>query len=218
MITTIRSAGFVTVRVMPAGPWRGLSARVGVEVAVRRVAKLWLRVLAWGCWQVAGLRWRLTGEANIPSGPVIYAVKHQSSWETLILTLLLRQPAVVLKKELLSIPLFGTYLAKSGMIAVDREAGASALKEMVAEARQKIDEGRSVLIYPEGTRTPPGERRRYHPGVFALYRGLGVPVVPVALNSGLFWSKFTKKPGFVDVSFLPPVAEGMDRRSFLSGL
>ena len=219
MITTIRSAGFVAVQ-LTATLVIGIVCLPSLvsERAVRRVAKLWLRVMAWDCWWIAGLRWRLSGQETIPEGPVLYAMKHQSAWETLILAVLLKQPAFVLKKELLSLPLFGMYLAKSGMIAIDRQAGASALKQMVTEAQRAIAAGRSVVIFPEGTRTRPGESRRYHPGVFALYRGLGVPVIPVALNSGLFWSKFTKRPGIVDVAFLPAVEDGQDRRAFLSGL
>jgi 1-acyl-sn-glycerol-3-phosphate acyltransferase len=106
------------------------------------------------------------------------------------------------------------------MIPVDRQGGGSALKRMLRAARAAVAHGRSILIYPEGTRTPPGERRPYQPGVAALYGDLGVPVVPVALNSGLFWGRrsFHKKPGVITIEFLPPIAPGLPRREFMAEL
>jgi 1-acyl-sn-glycerol-3-phosphate acyltransferase len=138
----------------------------------------------------------------------------------LFLSCYLNYPAFVLKRELLSIPLFGWYLRKVGMIAVDRAAGASALRNMARQASEAFAEGRSILIFPEGTRVPPGESRPYHPGVAALYTQLKVPVVPVALNSGLFWGRrsFVKRPGTVTVQFLPPIPPGLDRKAFMREL
>ena len=134
--------------------------------------------------------------------------------------LLLDKPAYVLKRELIRVPLFGSYLKQCGMIPVDREGGGAALKQLLRAARTAVAQGRSILIYPEGTRTPPGERRPYHPGVAALYGDLGVPVVPVALNSGLFWGRraFHKKPGTITIEFLPPIAPGLPRREFMREL
>lgn len=132
----------------------------------------------------------------------------------------LRLPAYVLKRELMRIPLFGLYLRCAGMIPVDRTGGGGALKQMVAKARAAAAAGRHLLIYPAGTRTPPGERRAYHPGVAALYGQLDLPVVPVALNSGLFWGRraFMKRPGVITVEFLPPIPPGLPRKQFMAEL
>jgi 1-acyl-sn-glycerol-3-phosphate acyltransferase len=106
------------------------------------------------------------------------------------------------------------------MIPVDRQGRASALKRMLASARAAVAQGHPILIYPEGTRTPPGEQRPYHPGVAALYGDLGLPVVPVALNSGLFWGRrsFHKKPGTITIEFLPAIAPGLPRKAFMAEL
>jgi 1-acyl-sn-glycerol-3-phosphate acyltransferase len=134
--------------------------------------------------------------------------------------MLLHDPAVVLKKELLNIPVYGWYTRKTQMIAVDRTGGAKALKDMVAAAQRAAGQGRPIFIFPEGTRTAPGTEADYQPGVAALYKRLDLPVVPVALNSGLFWPRrsFLRKPGTIVVEFLPPIAAGMDRKAFMNVL
>lgn len=167
-----------------------------------------------------GLRHRVLGAEHRIAGPAIYAAKHQSAWDTLAFALLLDQPAYVLKQELMRVPLFGAYLRRCGMIPVDRQGGASSLKRLLADARAEVAQGRSILIYPEGTRTPPGERRPFHPGVAALYGDLGIPVVPVALNSGLFWGRrsFQKKPGRITLQFLPAIDPGLPRKAFMAAL
>src|SRR5262249_6735921 len=169
---------------------------------------------------IVGLGLRVRGGEHRATAPAIYAVKHQSAWDTLVFPLLLDKPAYVLKQELIRVPLFGSYLKQCGMIPVDRQGGGSALKQMLRAARSAVAQGRSILIYPEGTRTPPGERRPYQPGVAALYGGLGIPVVPVVLNSGLFWGRraFHKKPGTITIEFLPPIAPGLARREFMQEL
>jgi len=169
---------------------------------------------------VVGIDHRISGAENLPATPAIYAVKHQSAWETLFLSRYLNFPAFVLKKELLSIPLFGWYMKKSGMIAVDRKAGASALRSMARQATEALEGGRSILIFPEGTRVAPGQSQPYQPGVAALYGQLKVPVVPVALNSGLFWGRraFVKKPGTIMVEILPPIPPGLDRKAVMREL
>jgi 1-acyl-sn-glycerol-3-phosphate acyltransferase len=188
--------------------------------AVHRVGRLWVRVTLWLLALVVGLRHRMVGLENLPAGPAIVAPKHQSTWDTLIFALPLRLPAYVLKRELMRIPLFGLYLHCAGMIPVDRAGGGAALKRMVASAKAAAGAGRHLLIYPEGTRTEPGERRPYHPGVAALYGQLDLPVVPVALNSGLFWGRraFLKRPGTITVEFLPPIPPGLPRRQFIAEL
>src|SRR5215468_4352728 len=185
-----------------------------------RLGAFWVRISLALLRGLVGLDHRVVGLEHRLAGPAIYAAKHQSAWDTLVFPLLLDKPAYVLKQELIRVPLFGSYLKQCGMIPVDRQGGGSALKQMLKAARAAVAQGRSILIYPEGTRTPPGERRPYHPGVAALYGDLGVPVVPVALNSGLFWGRrsFRKRPGTITIEFLPPIAPGRPRREFMQEL
>jgi 1-acyl-sn-glycerol-3-phosphate acyltransferase len=168
----------------------------------------------------AGITHQVRGQHHLPDGPVILAVKHQSAWDTLAINLLVRDPAIVLKKELTRIPVFGWCLWRMRHIAVDREGGGAALKRMVRQARDRAAEGRPIVIYPEGTRTKPGTQRAYHPGVAALYSALDLPVVPVALNSGLFWPRRSLRmhPGTITVEYLPPIPPGLERRQFMREL
>src|SRR5260370_6344105 len=149
-------------------------------------AKLWITVVLWWLHVTCGLSHRLRGLENLPAGPMIIACKHQSWWETLAFTLLFNDIAIVLKRELLFIPIIGWAMARAGNIAVARGEGAAALRGLLNQAKAVIAQRRSIVIFPEGTRVSPGDKRPYHVGTAALYRQLGVPVVPVALNSGLF--------------------------------
>jgi 1-acyl-sn-glycerol-3-phosphate acyltransferase len=173
----------------------------------------WLRV-------TCRLTHRVGGLENMPSSPVIFACKHQSSWETLAFSRLFPNSATVLKRELLFIPVVGWAMARVGNIAVERGDGAQALRGLVRQARAAIADGRSILIFPEGTRTPVGSQRPYQVGTAALYRQLGVPVVPVALNSGLFWGRrqFIKWPGVIDVEVLSAIPPGLGREAFMATL
>jgi 1-acyl-sn-glycerol-3-phosphate acyltransferase len=188
--------------------------------AVQAAGGIWIDGTLWLLKHVAGIDYRVTGTEHLPSTPAIYASKHQSAWETLFLSRYLNFPAFVLKKELLSIPLFGWFLKRAGMIAVDRKGGASALRSMARQATETLESGRSILIFPEGTRVAPGQTKPYQPGVAALYTQQKVPVVPVALNSGLFWGRraFIKKPGTIVVQILPPIPPGLDRKAFMRDL
>lgn len=167
-----------------------------------------------------GLGCRELGLEHFPHGPAIIAAKHQSAWETLFLSRRLDRPAFILKRELLSIPLFGWFLRKAGMIAVDRSGKAAALKQMVRDANRAFAEGRQIIIFPEGTRVAPGVHKPYQPGIAALYGQLNVPVVPVALNSGLYWGRqaWTKKPGRILIEYLPAIPPGLDRKAFMAEL
>ncbi|HTR85048.1 MAG TPA: lysophospholipid acyltransferase family protein [Reyranella sp.] len=181
---------------------------------------VWIRfVLGW-LKLTCGLDHRITGLENIPRGPVLIASKHQSSWETLAFGLLFDDAAIVLKRELLFIPIVGWAMARAGNIAVARGDGASALRGLVRQAKDCAAQGRAVLIFPEGTRVAPGHTKPYQVGVAALYRQLGVPVVPVALNSGRFWGrrKWIKRPGTIQVQVLPPIAPGLRREAFMETL
>ena len=169
---------------------------------------------------VVGLSHEVRGREHRLERAALFAAKHQSAWDTLIFALLLDRPAIVLKQELLNVPLFGWYMRKCRMIPVDRKGRAKALKQMSAAARDRAAAGRPILIFPEGTRVAPGQHRDYHPGVAALYGALGLPVVPVALNSGLYWGRrsFHKRPGRIVVEFLPPIPAGLERREFMGRL
>lgn len=164
----------------------------------------------------AGLRFTVRGHERLPEGSFLVAAKHQSAFDTFVFHMLFADPCFVLKKELLSIPLFGWYLQKHGMVAIDRKAGIRALKLLMTASEQVLERGSTVIIFPEGTRVPPGESRPYQPGVAAMYGALNRPVVPVALNSGLFWRRngFLKRPGDITVEILPAIQPGMDRRAF----
>lgn len=201
------AAGTVAIPAL-LGPWHW-SVTVG---------RLWGRGLVRAASILCGITWRVEGLENLPKGPCIVACKHQSAWETLFLPMILYRAAFVLKKELLSVPFVGWYMRHGRMISIDRSAGASALKLMLRQADQAVADGRPVIIFPEGTRTAPGVDAPYHPGVAALYNRLGdkAPVVPVALNSGVFWPRnaFLKKPGEIVVRILPPLPPGLDRRAF----
>lgn len=185
-----------------------------------RFVKLWSGGVLWLLRLCCGLGYEIRGREHIPDSPAIYAIKHQSAWETLALLTITPPLTAVLKKELLNIPIYGWYMRKLGMIPIDRSAGAGAMKKVIRRARVMLAAGRSFMIAPEGTRVPPGETRRYQPGVVALYKDLGLPVIPVALNSGLFWPKgrWIKPPGTVLIEFLPPVAPGLGKDALLETL
>lgn len=169
---------------------------------------------------IVGLSYEVRGWNNLPKGAIVVALKHQSAWDTLALWVLLENPAIVLKRSLTRIPVFGWYMKRGKAIVIDRKAGAKALRPMVAAARSAVAEGRPIAIIPEGTRTPIGAHQSYHPGVAALYTQLGLGLVPVALNSGLFWGRrsFVKRPGRIIVEFLPAIGPGLDRRHVMAEL
>ncbi len=206
--------------------WTAFMFLLSLPALLLPVGAVWTLGRIWVCGTVlllrilVGLTHEVRGIAHRPPGAALYAVKHQSAWDTLVFALLLDRPAIVLKKELLNLPLFGWYMRKCRMIPVDRKGRATALKRMAADARDRAAAGRPILIFPEGTRVAPGHRRPYQPGAAALYGALGLPVVPVALNSGLFWGRrsFHKLPGRIVVEFLPPIAPGLDRRIFMAEL
>lgn len=185
------------------------------------VETFWAHAMLWVLKVTVGLDFELRGRENLPQGPMILASKHQSAWETIAFAVALHDPVYVLKKELLHIPIYGWYLYKLDMIAIDRDAGVSSLKNLIRQARRVIGEGRKhIVIFPEGARVAPGERSPYQPGVAGLYGMLDIPVVPVALNSGLFWGrrKILKHPGTITLEFLPAIAPGMAREAFMTEL
>jgi len=181
---------------------------------------LWTRLILGGFQRIVGVRTELRGLERLPPEPVLVALKHQAMWDTVVIRKFLRDPALVLKKELLSIPFYGWYARKFGMIPVDRGAHASALRAMVRVVRERFAQGRSIVIFPEGTRARPGAANPYRPGVAALYRQMGCACVPVALTSGLCWprSGLGFHPGIIILEILEPIPPGLSRKEFMSQL
>jgi len=169
----------------------------------------WPRLAVWGARVICGIRWQTRGMENLPDGPVIILAKHQSAWETLFFPAYLpREVCFVYKRELHRVPFFGWGLALLRMIAIDRARGRDAFEQVVALGQQRLDEGRWPLLFPEGTRIPPGQTGRFKMGGALLASRTHTPVVPVAHNAGECWGRnaFVKKPGLVTVSFGPPIA------------
>ena len=193
---------------------------VAPRVVFAAVATSWMFVMLVITRYVLGIDYVIKGAEHRPKGAVIYAAKHQSAWDVIAFKVLVSDCAYILKRELYWIPLWGWYVWRCGMIGVDRDGGGAALKSMVKSSMEVLKSGRSIVIFPQGTRTPPGEDRPYLPGIAALYSRANTTVVPVALNSGLFWPrrKFQKFPGTITVEFLPPIPPGLKRRDFMKTL
>lgn len=178
--------------------------------ALRSYAMAWVGLMAWSARWILGIRVRIEGE--IPQGPAIFAGKHESLFEALELSRLLGSPATVMKRELAQIPLWGWAARRYGVIIVNRTANAAALRSMMKDAKAALAQGRSVLIFPEGTRVKPGEAPALRSGFAGLYRMLDLPVVPIAVRSGHVWPKHgIKKPGVITFRFEPVIPPGLPR-------
>jgi 1-acyl-sn-glycerol-3-phosphate acyltransferase len=189
------------------------------KIAVRALQH-WARTSLWLLRAICGIEVEVRGRENIPHGAALVASKHQSLLETFAILPLLDDPAMVLKHELSYFPFFGWFIFKFRMIRVRRDAGPSALKKMIRDAKAAAQMGRQIVIFPEGTRRPPDAPPDYKPGAVALYLSLGLPCAPVALNSGLYWPrrKFLRYPGTVIIEFLPTIPAGLSRKEFTSCL
>jgi len=187
--------------------------------AFMAVAKSWGRTTNALMW-VAGIRVEFRGLEKIPPGSLLVASKHQSVWETAALLPLFDDPAYVFKRELGWIPIFGWYAIKSRMIPVDRGARAGAVAGMIARAKEEVARGRQIVIFAEGTRTAPGAPPAYKRGAARLYAALGVPCVPIALNSGLYWPrrKFLRYPGTIVLEVLDPIPPWLAAEEFATRL
>jgi len=166
---------------------------------------------------ICGIRVEVRGREHVPTGAALVAPKHQCMLDVFAQLGVLPAAAFVMKKELMLIPWFGWYAVRAGAVVVDRDAHASALRKLVREAKNRFTRNRQVVIFPEGTRTPPGEEGDYKPGVAALYRELGVPVHPVATNSGAHWPPhgFVRRPGVIVFEYLEPIPPGLKRADFM---
>jgi 1-acyl-sn-glycerol-3-phosphate acyltransferase len=182
--------------------------------------RAWARIVVALLRVIVGVRLELRGMEHIPPGACVIAAKHQSAFDTAVWLALLPAAAYVLKQELLSIPLYGWHARKARMIPVDRAGGGAALRRMLRAASAALAEGRQVVIFPEGTRTAPGQRVPYQPGVVAIAGAASVPVIPVATDSGRVWGRraFIKRPGVIRISVLPPLPPRLPRARLLSAL
>lgn len=184
--------------------------------AARRYAQMWGRVSIWLLRVVGGTTTEFRGLANVPPGPLLIAAKHQSTLETIALTIPYGRFAFVLKRELMWIPLFGWFLWRAGMVSIDRSKGGKTMAALNAAAAEAIADGRQLIVFPEGTRRPAGALPAYKQGLSHLYAALGVPCLPVALNTGLYWPRRSLRtlPGTAVIEMLPVIPAGLPRQEF----
>lgn len=203
----------VTIVLMIVGLPTLLIGRSGILA----LARLWGAVLLWLLKLICGLEVEFRGVENIPHGGALVAVKHQSFLETVALLKHIQDFAIILKRELTFVPIFGLYLLVSKQIAIDRAQGLKSLRKVVSATRPALADGRKVIIYPEGTRRPPGAPPDYKSGVAALYADGKAPCLPVAVNTGLFWKRrsFVRRPGVAVIEFLRPIRPGLGRAAFM---
>lgn len=181
--------------------------------------RFWVSVIFFLLKHITHLTFEVRGTP--PQEPVLIASKHQSAFETLVFYKILKRPVYFLKKELLSLPIGGWYLRKVGIIAVERKSRKKLpFKQLCHDVQTNLNQGNSLILFPEGTRSEVGKRIPYKPGISLFYKALHVNVVPVALNSGLFWGRrsFLKYPGCITIEFLPPIPPGQDTKEFLKKL
>lgn len=182
--------------------------------------RAWARAVIWLLRTCCRIEVRVSGYENLPLvGPVLIASTHQSAFDTAV-WMLLPRPAYVLKKELLTVPVFGGLMQPAGMIAVDRSAGARAIRDLIRDGQTAAADGRQVVIFPQGTRANPGEPRVIQPGVAALAGAMAAPVVPVVTDSGAHWGRnsFLKRPGTIHIVIGRPLPAGLARGTLVSAL
>jgi 1-acyl-sn-glycerol-3-phosphate acyltransferase len=182
------------------------------------VMEAWARVAAFGARWICGIKVEVRGLENLPDGPIMIASKHQSALDTVAPTLFTKRPVYVLKQELLDTPVFGWYCTQAGLIAIDRSGQMTALRKMIAQAKERFADGRPLIIFPEGTRQEIGAEPDYKIGVAGIYMMLGVPCVPMALNTGLVWPAkgIMRYPGTAVFEFLPVIPAGLKRAEFMA--
>lgn len=187
---------------------------------VMPLAMVWARLVLGGARVICGIRLVVAGREHLPSAEALIASRHQSAFDTLLWLTLVPHCCYVLKQELLRIPLFGGLVRRSGMIAIDRQGGAVALRQMVRQGERAVRERRQIVIFPEGTRAEPGRILPLHPGVAALAARTGLPIIPVVTDSGLHWGRraFRKRPGRIHVRILPPLNARGSHREVLTRL
>jgi 1-acyl-sn-glycerol-3-phosphate acyltransferase len=213
-MTVLRSALFTLALVLVTPPYAILALLTFPlpRLARYRIISGWSRLVLFLSRAIVGIDWKVEGEEHLPARPSVILAKHQSAWETLAFQKIFPPQVHVLKRELLWIPFFGWGLALMSPIAIDRSRGVAALRSMARRGRQRLEQGFWVVVFPEGTRVRPGERRAYQLGGAWLAAASGAPVVPVAHNAGLLWPRnaFLKRPGTVTVRIGPPI-DTLDR-------
>jgi 1-acyl-sn-glycerol-3-phosphate acyltransferase len=208
-MTGLRSGAFALALVLITPPYALLALATFPlpRMARYRIIAGWSRLAVWLAKAIVGIDWRVEGLENLPARPAVILSKHQSAWETMAFQLIFPPQVHVLKRELLWIPFFGWGLALMSPIAIDRSRGVAALRAIARRGRERLEQGFWVVVFPEGTRVRPGERRPYQLGGAWLAAASGAPVVPVAHNAGLFWPRnaFLKRPGTVIVRIGPTI-------------
>ena len=206
----------IIVRMLVLSPFYFLMPRKSAY----RIPKAWAASNNWLMAKIVGATFEIEGLENIPEGGCIFAPKHQSAWDTFALLPYQRDPVYILKRELMWIPLFGWYVAKQKMIPVNRGARGKVMVEVMQRTKEEMAKGRQLIIYPEGTRRPPGAEPQYRYGIARIYRDVQVPVVPIVAHWGLFWGrrKLIKHPGHFKVKILPPIQPGLDPDAFYAQL
>ncbi len=201
----------------------GLAALLPKTLAARTIlaiAELWARLIVGALRPICGITVVVTGRENLPAGPALIASNHQSAFDTIVWLSLIHHPGYVMKKELSYIPLYGMITRLTGMIVVARDAGAAAIRALLSGAARVVGEGRSIVIFPEGTRVAPGQVGVLHPGIAALANHTGLPVVPVVTDSGTYWGRrtFRRYPGTITIAIKPALPIGLPRREMLARL
>ncbi|HUJ86059.1 MAG TPA: lysophospholipid acyltransferase family protein [Burkholderiales bacterium] len=214
----LRSSLFALALVLVTPPYAALALLTFAlpRLTRSRIISGWSRLVVWLARVLCGIRWRVEGVEHLPGRPAVVLAKHQSAWETMAFQIIFPPQAYLLKRELLWIPFFGWGLALTSPIAIDRSRGTAALRRLVRLGKERLEQGFWVVVFPEGTRIPPGERRKYQPGGAMLAEHSGAPVVPVAHNAGLLWPRnaFRKRPGTVTVRIGPAIdSAGRDAKT-----
>jgi len=184
-------------------------------------AKRWAWAVVLGAKYIMGITHNINGKEYIPQGPAVVASKHQSAWETIVFFIMLPKASFVIKKSLLYLPIIGLYMWRLRLIYLDRSKGVSSIKKLITQCKARLEEGHQVVIFPEGTRSNYGDKPNYKPGIFAIYKKLNSEIVPVALDSGLYWprnSYFGKTPGSINVRFNKPIQPGLENIKFMENL
>lgn len=216
--STLFNVTFFGLTLVLIGP--AMLVRALAPQRVLGFASAWAGLVIGACRVLCGIRYELIGRENLPDGPVLIASRHQSAFDTLIWMTLVPRPCYVLKLELRKLPMFGALTESAGMIAVDRDAGANALRALMRDGEAAARDGRQIVIFPEGTRSEPGTMLPLQPGIAALATRTGLPVVPVATDSGHFWGRraFFKRPGTIRIVIGEALPPGLRREAMMRAL
>ena len=197
-----------------------LSGRLDAPAAMT-IARRWAALMLFGLRHICGTTWQLTGRENLPAeGPALIASMHQSAFDTMVWLLLVPNACYVIKQELLDIPVFGHLCARARMIAVDRATGAQAIRSLLKGADRAVADRRHIIIFPEGTRVAPGQTVALQPGIAALASRTGLPVIPVATDSGTYWGRraFRRRSGVIRIAIGQPIPAGIQRHELMTRL